>query len=138
MQSVLSRGYSPFFRLRIPDAELGLTKVKFDLGVLAGLEEHLFETTENFRWLACRRGERDVSLRNFSAVDFASVPDIDGGTDQRVVLLTALLDLELVVLKGGVGKTVAEWEKRFNVIGVKVAVADVKLFGVLDLVLTLS
>lgn len=131
LKGIFSRRHSPFLGALVPDAKFSLAKFKSDLGGFASLQKDLFKTTKVLERLAGRLGKSNVGLGNFCTVNVASVLDSDGSRNQLVTL--ALLDLELAVGEIGVGKTIAEGEERFNVLGIKVSVSNVETLSVVNL-----
>lgn len=72
---VLSIWYGPALGHHVPDREVVRGEVEGDFGTSARVEIDAGEIAEHAGWLAGIGREGDVELRNFAAVDCASVFD---------------------------------------------------------------
>ena len=131
-QRKFTRWNNPFLLNNIPIAKFSRSKLKVNLALLSSLHEHLFESTQLLDGLISFFRESNVSLHDFIAIHLASVCNGNRGTCQNV-LFTGL-DFQVAVFVGGVGQAIAEFVERFNIILVKVTVANVDTFSILDLV----
>mmetsp|Transcript_19268 Transcript_19268/g.68073 ORF Transcript_19268/g.68073 Transcript_19268/m.68073 type:complete len:815 (-) Transcript_19268:64-2508(-) len=114
--------HGPRVRGGVPDGEGAVVERHRDRRAGARLDVHLAEALELLGRLAGRRGEAEVQLRRRGAVARARVGDGDRDARRR--------RLEARVRERRVAQAVAEGEGGREVLGVVVAVADLKVLRV--------